>query len=314
MKRPSGSGTPNVSRLTVTVLAAAAAGLLPARAAVNSIASGDAVLGNRTLNLIRNGSFENSNWTATGNGLGQASWVLAGTGTTLNGGVVQVPSDWTTLGGPLNYAVWGNDSSIAGPGLRGSAPIPDGSLAFYLGNQATFVSPAPTFAANGVITFPSPPTFTHIDPPNYTPAVRIEQTVIGLNINSTYDLEFWTSGEDSVAGAMSGPGLLELNITGEAPIYLATPYSALDTALGDSQRYYINFQPSTPNVTFSFINHGHLLLAGFHSEGVLDDVILNVARPGSAVPEARPFLAAAALAGLVVAHRSHRGARARARG
>ncbi len=275
-------------------------GLGSAEAAINSIASGDAVLGNRSLNLIKNGSFENSNWSAVGAGLGQPSWVLAGTGTTLNGGVVQVPDDWTTLGGPLNYAVWGNDSSLAGPGLRGSAPLPHGTLGFYLGNQGTFVSPAPSFGANGVITFASPPVFTHIDPPNYTPGVRIEQTVIGLNVNAAYDLEFWTSGEDAAAAGMSGPGLLELGITGEAPIYLATPYSPADANLGDSQRYYIQFQPTTPNVTFSFINHGHLLLTGFNSEGVIDDVILNVARPTGVVPESRNLLAGAAVGGLLV--------------
>lgn len=297
-------------RLRRAAVAAAAALVLAPRAfaAINAIASGDAVLGSRPLNLISNGSFEDSGWSALGTSTGQPSWVLTGTGTTL-AGTVLVPDDWTTLGGPLNYAVWGNDSSVPGPGLRSSAPIPDGNLAVYMGNQGTFVSPAPSFGANGVITFPTPPVFTHIDPPNYTPAFRIEQTVVGLDVNGTYRLDFWTSGEDAATGGFAGPGLLELDITGEAPIYLATPYDPADAQLGSSQRYYIDFQPSTANLTFSFVNHGHLLLAGFHSEGVIDDVILNRLDETRVIPEAGNVLAGIGAAALAVGLSARRRAR-----
>ncbi len=270
-----------------------------ALAAINSISSGDAVLGNRPGNLVANGSFEDSNWAPVASPDTQwDSWVLAGTGTTLNGGVVDVPDNWTTGGGTQNYAAWGNDSSFSGSGLRSSAPIPHGSLAVYMGNQATFVTPAPSFGANGVITFSSAPTFNHILPADYTPSFFIEQTVTGLDVNASYLLDFWTSGEDVTSTPFLSPGLLELSITGEAPIYLATPYDPLDPNLGASQRYYIDFQPSASTITFRFTNHGHLLLqSAMGSEGVMDDVILNLRSAAAEVPEPGTLVSAVLLLG-----------------
>lgn len=271
-------------------LAAAAAWFaLPASAAVLSVGSGDAVLGNRPTSLIVNGSFEHSGWVANGADTGATSWVLAGTGTTLNGGLVSVPAAWTTSGDTLNYGVWGNDSTAnpSGTGLRGSAPLPDGSLGIYMGNQSVLASLPPTFLPSGEITFPGTPLYTHIPPVGYNAPFRIEQTVSGLDPSATYRLDFWLSGEDAAAGGFVGAGLLELDITGEPPIYLAVPYSPADSQLGDSQRYYVEFQPSGSAVTLGFLNHGHLIPGqnGIHTEAVLDDVILNRLAGEEFVPE-----------------------------
>ena len=305
--RGSTTGTRSPAFPTILLFLGLAASLpRSASATIISVSSGDALMGSHALNLIANGSFENGVWTPGWSGAAtpMASHVLTGIGTTL--GPTQVPTSWTTLGGSDNYAVWGNDSSVSGAGLRGSAALPDGSLGIYMGNQSTFVTPSPSFAANGVITFATPPIFgPHVPPTGFTPAMQIQQTVTGLTPGANYLLDFWVSGEDAAvpSSAFTAPGLLQLDITGESSLFLAVPYSSSDALLGASQRYYVDFQPGSSTVTFTFINHGHLLGNVIATEAVLDDVILNYEGVAGMVPEPANLMvgaAAASLAGLAI--------------
>lgn len=148
--------------------------------------------------------------------------------------------------------------------------------------------------------FSSPPSYTHIPPVGYNLPFTLSQTVSGLDPSENYLLDFWVSGEDANAGGFFGPGMLELDVTGESPIFLAVPFSPLDMSLGTSQRYYLQFQSVSSTITFSFINHGHLISGGnnIHTEAVLDDVVLNVLRGHeSDVPEGAGLWAGVGLVG-----------------
>lgn len=256
-----------------------------ALAAVVSVTGGDVLLGNRSVNLLSNGSFEFSGWTPAAPS-GYASWVHTSTGNFLTGPTL-VPAGWTTSGGMFTYAAWGNDTAVPSPGtgLAFSAPFPDGVLGVYMGNSVTQVAPTPVVGPDGVASFVSPPAFTHQDPnpANYTP-FRIEQSVSGLTPGAGYLLDFWLSGEHASTAGWAGDGLIELDISGEAPLFFAAPYGG--SGLGASQRYYVEFQPASSTVTFGFVNYGHLQIGeDVMTEGVLDDVILNLREEVGAVPE-----------------------------
>jgi hypothetical protein len=263
--------------------------VLTCQAGIISITSGDSLVGNRAANLIQNGSFE-----ARGPGQpappANVSW--AGdegmhTGGSPGGPTLPIPG-WDASYGPGAYGWWG------ALGFQG-APLPHGEMGLYFGNFFTTPSVAPTFEADGVVTFASPPTFTNQDPNNQSPVV-LSQTVNGLTAGAVYTLDFWTSGEANATG-FTGAGVFAVDITGEDRIFLTTP--AANSQLGLSQRYYIQFQPVASSVTFSFINWGHLS-DNNATELVLDDVILN----GAAVPEpSTALLAAGSLAALAVLRR-----------
>src|SRR5262245_19917813 len=151
-------------------------------AAVVSVSGNDTLFGNRSANLLLNGSFEadgglaanNSHW-ATGTGLSPTMSLTS----------------WTASGQVNSYAIWGNDGV---GGIKGSAALPHGTNGLYFGAGIMVgVSPNPIEAANGQVSFSSAPGI--IPKPTDGP-VTLEQTVSGLNTSSTYLLDFWTSGED----------------------------------------------------------------------------------------------------------------------
>jgi len=75
------------------------------------------------------------------------------------------------------------------------------------------VAPWPVEAADGQVTFGSPPAL--LSKPTDGP-VTLEQTVSGLNPSATYLLDFWTSGENIGSSEFSADGFFGLEITGES--------------------------------------------------------------------------------------------------
>jgi hypothetical protein len=230
------------------------------RAAILSLAGNDTLVGNRSLNLIANGSFE-----ADGGVAANGSFWATGTGFTPTMSLTA----WTASGQGGSYAVWGNDGF---GGIQLSAPLPHGTNALYFGaGIMQMVAPWPVEANNGLVTFTSTPAI--LPKPTDGP-VTLQQTVTGLNTNYTYLLDFWTSGEDIGDSAMAVDGFFGLLITGESMLYFAAPSG--NGPIGNSQRYQIYFQPTAPTITFKWFNWGHYTSPnGLSDELVLDDVILN---------------------------------------
>jgi len=230
-------------------------------ASILSVAGNDTLVGNRALNLIVNGSFEADGGVAA-NG---SYWA---TGTTLT--PTMPLTGWTAAGQTASYAYWGSDGF---GGINLSAAFPDGTNGLYFGGgMMASVSPYPTEAANGLVTFSSPPVI--VPKPNEAP-VTLLQTVSGLSPGGTYLLDFWTSGEDVGTTQFPVDGFFGLDITGESRLYFAAPSG--NGPIGTSQRYQVVFQPTGSTVTFKWINWGHFNgPGGLSDEIVLDDVILNV--------------------------------------
>jgi hypothetical protein len=229
-------------------------------AAILSVAGNDTLVGNRSANLLLNGSFEadgglaaNNSYWATGTGLSPTM--------SLN--------SWTASGQVASYAIWGNDGL---GGIKGSASLPHGTNGLYFGaGIMAVVAPWPTEAPDGQVSFSSPPAL--LSKPTDGP-VTLEQTVSGLNTSATYVLDFWTSGEDIGSFQFPVDGFFGLEITGESRLYLAAPSG--NGPIGNSQRYQVYFQPTSTTETFRWINWGHYSGPnGLSDELVLDDVILN---------------------------------------
>lgn len=244
-----------MNRSIAMVFAVAGLATSGASAAV-TITTGDAVLNDRTTNLVANGSFEfgnlgvNTGWTP-------GSHIGGYPGTE----VPFIPG-WASSYPDGAYGWWGP------LGFQGGA-IPDGNNAVYFGNAFNSAGTTASIAANGEVTFAAAPTFADRPGP-----VTLSQTVSGLDTGSLHRLEFWTSGEDNTGG-FSGTGIFGLQISGESLAYLLLPASS--NAFGASQRYYVDFTPSASSITISFLNWGHITdLGGTGTELVLDDVILNV--------------------------------------
>lgn len=239
-------------------------------------------------NLVVNGSFED----VTGGGPpggGFANLRLWATGTTQNFQPFAVPNGWTSSGNANSYALWGNDG---GPiALRGSDILPDGEYAMYFGNGGVAtVDLAPSFNANGTVTFSGAPTITQ--GVGYPTPVTLSQTIpTSANLAPMYCLSFWVSGE--AAGFATDPngdtlGLFGFQMTnvliGDPVQYLTVPSSAANP-LGMSKRFDFEFTPLNPNVdvSFSFINYGHFDLTSYGrsttTELVLDDVMVNTVVP-----------------------------------
>ncbi len=247
---------------TLLALAVAlSAGTASSHATILSVAGNDTLVGNHGSNLIVNGSFEADVGVAT-NG---SYWA---TGTTLTPTVSL--TGWTASGQSGSYAYWGNDGF---GGINLSAPLPHGSNGLYFGGGImASVTPYPTEASNGLVTFASGPT---IVPKPTTGPVTLQQTVSGMVPSATYVLDFWTSGEDIGQPSMAVDGFFALDITGESRLYFAAPSG--NGPIGTSQRYQVYFIPTTTNVTFKWINWGHFPgPSGLSDEIVLDDVILNL--------------------------------------
>jgi hypothetical protein len=234
------------------------AGAAPAQAAIQSIAIGNAVLGSHAGNLIANGGFEtgasgNQGW--TGNGPHTGIWP--------GGNGVAIPS-WTASYPTGAYGWWG-------PVPFSAAACTEGANCVYFGNWLTTASQTPSFAANGVVTFPGPVTFTNDVPANQG-QVDLSQTV-ALIAGATYLLDFWTSGEGT-GGEPSG--VFGLTI-GAQSVFLET--------VAGSRRYYVTFVADAASLPITFTNWGHIAVPGDHAtELVLDDVILNavtVPEPGT---------------------------------
>ncbi len=245
-------------------LALPVAALLPAvaGATIDSITSGDVVMGNRLNNLIVNGSFE-ADWGSAANG---SFWA---TGTNLS--PTMSLTGWNATGNVGSYAVWGNDNIGPNWTIKGSDVLPDGQAGLYFG---AFIMQSlgqqPTFHTDGTVTFSGNPNI--VPDPNDGP-VTLSQTLSGLNTSQQYLLDFWASGEDA-SFAVWQDGFFGLDITGENTMYFAAPGG--QSGLGASQRYYILFHPSASTVTLTFTNWGHFTDSfGFHSEICLDDVIVN---------------------------------------
>ena len=232
-----------------------------ASAAILSVAGNDTLVGNRALNLIVNGSFEADDGVAT-----NGSYWATGTGFSPTMSL----TGWTASGQGGSYAIWGNDGF---GGIKLSDLLPHGTNGLYFGGGIMAgVSPLPTEANNGVVTFNSTPTIT---PKPSDGPVTLQQTVSGLNPSATYVLDFWTSGESVGPLGFAVDGFFGLNITGEATRYFAAPSG--NGPIGSSQRYQVYFQPAGSTVTFEWINWGHYTdTNGLSDELVLDDVILNL--------------------------------------
>lgn len=228
----------------------------------------DTLVGNRSANLIQNGSFEADAGFAANN----SYWA---TGTALS--PTMSLTSWTASGQSGSYAIWGNDGL---GGIKGSASIPHGSNALYFGaGIMAVVAPFPTEAADGHVSFSSTPAL--LSKPTDGP-VTLSQTVSSLNISSTYLLDFWTSGEDIGSFQFPVDGFFGLQLTGESLQYFAAPSG--NGPIGLSQRYQVYFTPSSTSVTFSWINWGHYNSpSGLSDELVLDDVILNEVPEPSAI-------------------------------
>jgi hypothetical protein len=251
----------------LTVLLLLAASLCTSPASVLSVAGNDTLVGNRSANLLLNGSFE-----ADGGLAPNGSYWATGTSLTPTLSL----SSWTASGQTASYAIWGNDGL---GGIKGSAPLPHGTNGLYFGaGIMNLVAPWPIEATDGQVTFGSPPAL--LSDPSTGP-VTLKQTVTGLNPSSTYLLDFWTSGENVGTPEFPVDGFFGLDITGESRLYLAA--ASGNGPIGNSQRYQVYFNPNSPTVTFEWINWGHYVGPnGRSDELVLDDVILNeVPEPSS---------------------------------
>ncbi len=226
-------------------------------------------------NLVTNGSFE------TGAPSPDGSAYYWATGTTLSFNPFAVPGGWSSAGTASTYATWGNDG--AGPAHKQfSDVLPDGRNALYFGNADTTVNQAPTYHADGTVTFASAPTFS----PQYGGPCRLWQTINTVaNPAPSYRLSFWASAEAAQfgLGAYSIDGIFGLKVTNVLPgdpiQYLTAPDGT--TAIGMSHVYEYQFVPLNAllPVTIEFINWGHIDLGGgmAGSELVLDDVIVKTA-------------------------------------
>jgi hypothetical protein len=247
-------------KTSLAALLVLAASLWNSPATISYVTGNDTLVGNRSANLLLNGSFEADGGSAA-NGSYWATGTLLTPTLSLN--------SWTASGQVASYAIWGNDGF---GGIKGSAPLPHGTNGLYFGaGIMAVVAPWPTEAADGQVTFGSPPAL--LSKPTDGP-VTLEQTVSGLNPSATYLLDFWTSGENIGTPEFSVDGFFGLEITGESRLYFASPSG--NGPVGNSQRYQVYFNPASTTATFRWINWGHYSGPnGLSDELVLDDVILN---------------------------------------
>ena len=246
-----------------------------ASADIGAIGSSDVVTGTRATNLLQNGSFE------IGHPGGGDAFFVQGS----FAGAIAVPIGWSSSGGGESYGTWVKGAERAAD----SDDFPDGDGGLFMGDWfVQSIDVVPTFAADGRVFFASAPRLVFRD--GYAP-VRLSQTLSGLSINNVYVVDFWVSGEDAhTVKDFDHDGIIGVEISGVAEgagrLHFAVPNGK--GALGESQRYSVEFVPATTTVTVSFVNAGHFaaqngngLIAtrgwtlGTTTEPILDDVILN---------------------------------------
>lgn len=259
---PTLSGISRTPLIVATVLTMNCAG-----ASIITIQHNDTLIGDRTQNLIRNGSFEGRNGPP-----GDVSWTgiqgqrLVYSPTVAN---YSIPS-WLATGDPQSYGVWGP--------FFGDPPGPaDGQYEVYFGNYLTTPTSSYSINPNGTIDFTTPPAFVNFSPLINNP-VTLSQAVENLDVGAHYWLDFYTTGEFE-EGPFGLPGLFGLQISGESLIYLRTAEQNPNSNFGRSERYQIEFTASASSVTLQWLNWGHVcagsILPSCGSELILDDVILN---------------------------------------
>jgi hypothetical protein len=228
-------------------------------------------------NLVTNGSFETG---APAPGAGNYVYWATGTSSL----PYAVPPGWSASGSPNNYAKWGADSPSPLQ-LLGSDLLPDGQAGLYFGNYAgALTSLAPTFQADGRVTFSGTPTMTA---PKGAP-VQLWQTVpTNTTPAPNYCFSFWVSGEWSGQTPGGIPdGIFGLQVTnvlpGDPMQFFAVPGGTTMSSLGLSHRFDFDLVPLNPlaPITIEFVNWGHFDLSPwggspFTTELVLDDVIIN---------------------------------------
>jgi hypothetical protein len=231
---------------------------------------------NTAANLVTNGSFE-IGAPAAASTVFWANPLFPGN---------TVPPGWSATGTTQTYATWGSDPTTA-TGIRGSAPLPDGTNGLYFGNFFTDVSTAPLHQPNGRVNFATPPIFT----PSYGGPVILTQTVnTQLTPSALYRVSFWVSGEDSgVVGNGYQRGVMGFQMTnvlaGDPIQYLTVPNAIVAP---NARVYTFEFTPLNPTlpVDINFFNWGHVTTingvnSGIATELVLDNVIINaVPAPG----------------------------------
>ena len=248
-----------------------------------SLLSGPPV-GTHTGNLVSNGSFEHGTNAPT-DGTSPIDRRFWATGTSFS--PFSVPTGWSSSGNSDTYATWGNDGTGPNYRIQQSGVLPDGRLGMYFGNGTGVTSSlAPTFQADGRVTFSGTPTITS---PKGAPAVLWQSVPTDVNPAPSYVLSFWVSGEFSGDILPIDAGIFGLRVTnvlaGDPVQFLTVPGTTLV-----SKRYEFAFTPlvASAPVTVEFINWGHFDLtawggAGFTTELVLDDVMVNMV-PGPAAP------------------------------
>jgi uncharacterized repeat protein (TIGR01451 family) len=268
-RRTDRAGRASTPIVAATLVVLAAVVSTNARAFVASVSSTDALVGNRAANLVQNGSFEQ------GHPPGQTTFFS--TGSFL--GPVVVPPGWTSAGGTESYSIW--ETGVAR--VADSDVLPDGSSALYFGNWIVeAINTTPTFAADGRVTFASPPQL--VFRAGHQPASRLTQTLSALDTTHAYRLSFWVSGEDARTADYEHDGIAAVDV-GDERVFVAIPSGR--SALGASQRYVVDFVPATASLSLTFTNVGHLhpqndpdlatkgWTLGRTTELVLDDVIVN---------------------------------------
>ena len=229
-------------------------------------------------NLITNGSFEDFPV-----GISYANWATGSNGTHYGATPLPFakPTAWNTQGGPGNYALWSN-SAILSTAL-GGAPTSAGQYYLYFGNAfASAISQTPTFNADGSVVFSASPTITP-STPAFSPPVTLDQTVSGLTVGDTYQLSFWTTGEDALGTAYNHDGIFGLDVTGYDTQYLAAPDGPGVSVFNSAEHTYeLSFVATDANTNIRFTNWGHFgggtagwTLGGNTTELMLDDVVLN---------------------------------------
>lgn len=208
-----------------------------------------------TINLIQNGSFEN---TTCSPGSFQS---FCNASVNSNCSV----SDWTcTGGGTLTY------SSIVD---SNEATISDGKFAAYFGNMWAYVCSSTQWDTTCLNSLSCEYTGISSGYPysdtlygNDT-GVSLEQTVYGIIPGNRYILEFWAGGEIH-NGQFTDPGIFAVDV-GYGKHYLnCTPTFGADTGTV----YLIEFIASAPSHTIKFTNWGHMCYNC--TELVLDNVKL----------------------------------------
>ena len=235
-----------------------------------------------TGNIVTNGSFE---VVAPPDGAANNLYWATGTVNTPTG----TPVGWKSSGAPGNQGRWGNDGGTPYR-LASSDVLPDGRAGLFFNNGTGNVDMAPTMQPNGEITFTGTPTFTSS---NGAPALIGQSVPTHLNIQPSYNLSFWVSGEENATNqgniGLSIMGFRLTNVLPGDPIqYITVPNGFF---LGQSHLYEYTFTPINPlaPVNLSFMTWGHMNLTPwggtpFGTEAIIDDVIINaVPEPASIV-------------------------------